>query len=319
MEIFLVQFSFAIILFILINWIGKQSYSIGYLSMSLFVKADEAPAFNFVIRVLSPIVYIIIISTLLYQFRLDQFVNNIYLVCIYYVVIRLVFNLITNRGLLLNWTRQISYWIFIVGISYIVYQLLIKTKQNILPDFSTIANELWIIILIFLYSIINKIPQSAEGTIKRKRKYLEKRFTTFQTKYGSVVNKRIANEKLKGLVYAIMIFEDFNRPKMIRFIEYSWFYLTKRPLTMGVMQVRSNIYINELQSVQRGIDLVLNYYVDTLKQFENTEIKEYFERYSFLPALIAKYNGGLKYQNSILDLYDEIVQKFYPKTTDQLI
>ena len=119
MEILLVQIILGVGLFFLINWIGKHSYSIGYMEISIFVKTEEAPALNFLIRVLTPIVYIIIVSTSLYYFGLDKFVWNIYLVNIYYILLRLIINLATNRGLLLNWYRQFLYWTAIVVISYL--------------------------------------------------------------------------------------------------------------------------------------------------------------------------------------------------------
>lgn len=108
--------------FFLINWIGKHSYSIGYMEISIFVKTEEAPALNFLIRVLTPIVYIIIVSTTLYHFGLDKFVCNVYLVNIYYILFRLIFNLATNRRLLLNLYRQFLYWIAIVVISLYLWK-----------------------------------------------------------------------------------------------------------------------------------------------------------------------------------------------------
>lgn len=109
MVIFIIHFFLGIGLFFLINWIGKHSYSIGYLEISMFIKTEEAPALNFLIRVLTPVVYIILVSTIFYYFGLDKYVWNIFLVNIYYIVFRLLFNLLTNRGLLLNWYRQFIY------------------------------------------------------------------------------------------------------------------------------------------------------------------------------------------------------------------
>ncbi len=49
-DIVFIQFCLGIVLFFLINWIGKHSYSIGYMQISIFVKTEEAPALNFLIR-----------------------------------------------------------------------------------------------------------------------------------------------------------------------------------------------------------------------------------------------------------------------------
>ena len=43
MEITIVQIVLGIILFFIVNWIGKHSYSIGYMGISMFTKAEESP------------------------------------------------------------------------------------------------------------------------------------------------------------------------------------------------------------------------------------------------------------------------------------
>lgn len=131
MDVVFIHIILGVLLFFIINWIGKYSYSIGYMEISIFVKTEEAPALNFLIRVLTPIVYIILISTILYNLKLDKYVVNIFFVNVYYILFRLVFNLITNRGILLNWYRQFLYWFSIIVISYYTYDKLIKIKANI--------------------------------------------------------------------------------------------------------------------------------------------------------------------------------------------
>src|ERR1700683_991885 len=167
-DIITLQLILGIILFFIINWIGAHSYSVGYMEISMFLKIEEAPALNFLIRVLSPIVYLLIISALFYSFNMDRFVNKIYFVNIYYLTFRLLFNLFTGRGALLNWYKQLFYWLSVIFISYFLYIKIIKLKSNLLPDFKSLANELWIIIIVFLFQLFNKINFSQDQTKKRK-------------------------------------------------------------------------------------------------------------------------------------------------------
>jgi hypothetical protein len=249
------------------------------MEISIFVKTEEAPALNFLIRVLTPIVYIIIVSTSLYYFGLDKFVWNIYLVNIYYIIFRLIFNLATNRGLLLNWYRQFLYWTAIVVISYFTYEKLIKVKANILPDFTTVANELWIIILIFIFQVANNLRFSQEATQKRKDKYLKSRYHYFKRFYGQLIKDLTNNEILESIVYAIIIYEDFNRPKIARQVENLKFKLTKKPHTLGVMQVRSDKLISDLESVKIGTEKIVNAYKKYLENpTENSS--DYFDWYA---------------------------------------
>jgi hypothetical protein len=314
MEILLVQIVLGIGLFFLINWIGKHSYSIGYMEISIFVKTEEAPALNFLIRVLTPIVYIIIVSTTLYYFRLDKFVWNIYLVNVYYILFRLSFNLITNRGLLLNWYRQFLYWIAIVVISFFTYENLIKVKANILPDFTTISNELWIIILIFIFQVANNLRFSQEATKRRKDNYLKSRYNYFKKFYGQIIKDLTRNEILESIVYAVIIYEDFNRPKIARSIENLKFRMTKKPHTLGVMQVKSGKLISDLESVKLGTEKIVSAYK---KYLENPTDSEYFDWHA-INYIINDYNVGTSYYGEVNELAEIIRKTFYKDTIDTL-
>lgn len=316
MDVVFIHIILGVLLFFIINWIGKHSYSIGYMEISIFVKTEEAPALNFLIRVLTPIVYIILISTILYNLKLDKYVVNIFFVNVYYILFRLAFNLITNRGILLNWYRQFLYWFSIIVLSYYTYDKLIKIKANILPDFTTVSNELWIIILIFLFQIANNLRFSQDETQKRKENYLVKRHSYFKEKYGILIEKHTKNEILECIVYAILIYEDFNRPKVARIIENINFKITKKPHTLGVMQVFSKKLINDYESVKLGTKKIVRAY----KKFQKINLDDdvfYFEHYA-INYIIKNYNGGNSYTNEVSQLFEIIKDKFYENSTDKL-
>lgn len=286
------------------------------MEISIFVKTEEAPALNFLIRVLTPIVYIIIVSTTLYYFGLDQFVLNIFLVNIYYIIFRLLFNLITGRGLLINWYRQSLYWGAIIIISYYTYEKLIKVKANILPDFTTIANELWIIILIFVFQVTNNIRLSQDGTLKRKQKYLKSRFNSFKSLYGKTIKQITQNEALESIVFSILIYEDFNRPKVARIIENIKQRITKKPHTLGVMQVKSDKIISDLESVKIGTQKIVTAYKDYIDSLNKND--EEYNEYHAQIHIISNYNGSSNYEFEVIELISIINEQFYKNTKDTL-
>lgn len=316
MDIVLLHFFLGVVLFFIINWIGKHSYSIGYMGISIFVKAEEAPALNFLIRVFTPIVFIIIVSSILYYLHLDKFVENIYLVNIYYIIFRLFFNLITSRGKLLDWYRQALYWSTIVIISYLVYDKIIRVKENILPDFTTLANELWIIILIFIFQLTNNIKLSQNGTIKRKENYLKSRYNYFFKLYGETIREIVKNEVLESVVYAILIYEDFNRPKIVRFIENIKHRFSKKSHTLGVMQVRSNVLISDKESVILGTTKILNSYKKYIEE-NSKDVEEIYECI-VISSIISDYNVGSDYLCEVNDLSYQIRNLFYKNTKDSI-
>jgi hypothetical protein len=80
LEIVLVHALLAIAMFFVLNWIGKLAESAGYLTLDIFLKRDEAPAFNFVFRVFGPVVFVLLAACLLYLAKLDSYVEGIWLV-----------------------------------------------------------------------------------------------------------------------------------------------------------------------------------------------------------------------------------------------
>jgi hypothetical protein len=315
-EIHLLHFILGVILFFIINWIGRHSYSVGYMQISMFLKVEEAPAFNFLLRIISPIVYLFIISAILYKIGLDRFVVNIYFISIYYILFRLFFNLITNRGLLMNWYRQVLYWISIITISYYSYTEIIYKRENILPDFETISNELWIIILIFIFHTLNQIRISSDKTIQRKDNYLKSRLSHFKGKYDDLVNEKINNDKLKSIAYALMIYEDFNRPKAARFIENARFKLTGKKHSLGLMQVQTTEFINDKKSVELGLDKIIKAYQKTLKKKgldkeETIDIllsDAWSNEWSMEQRIISDYNKDNAYVYEIRTLTEKIFE-----------
>lgn len=315
----IIQFGLGVLLFFIINWIGKHSYSIGYMSISVFAKVEEAPAFNFLIRVLTPTVYLIISASVLYSLKLDRYVNQFYLVSLYYIVFRLLFNLLTGRGLLLNWYRQILYWISILVISYFAYTKLIVSRENLLPDFTTLANELWIIILIFLFHVTNNVRLSTNGTVQRKEKYLTTMVNSFKNKYGSIVDEKVSNEHIKGLIYAVLVIENFNRPRLARWIEYLRYFITRKPHTLGIMQYYSFKYINDTESVILGIEKINSVYETSISEFKNGNKEEYYGDWTIRNELANAYNTGSEYNEDVQEMWREIMDKFYPDTSDVLL
>lgn len=311
----IVHIVLAIILFFTVNLLGQHSpSSLGYYQLTTFLETEEAPAFNFVIRVLTPAVYLILLSTLFYSVGLDKLTVSIYLVSVYYVLFRTFFNILINRSILINWKKHLFYSLSIVGLCYFIYVKFIRTKANILPDFSNMSNELWIIIIIFLYNFINNIQPSDKSAQKRKEKYIDSQFERINAKYGQIIISEIAVHRLRHLAFAIIIYEDFNRPKLFRIIERLKFLLTKKPHTLGIMQVMTNKNINDKESVKLGINklngdfnnLKLEYLSDQEMPGTNEWKDDLYQK-----KLVEKYNPSIAYSFEVIELANELRIKYF--------
>lgn len=204
----------------------------------------------------------------------------------------------------------------IILISYFTYEKIIKIKANVLPDFTTLSNELWFIILIFVFQVTNNMRFSQDGTVKRKDKYLKSRYKFFRKIYGDQIKEITQNEILETIVYAIIIYEDFNRPKIIRRIENLKFRLTKKTYTLGVMQVKSEKLITDIESIKLGTKKIVTAYKKYIDRIN--EANETFNEWSAINDNINDYNGGTSYYSEIKNLSSTIKETFYEKTADSL-
>lgn len=315
----LFQIFTAIILFFLINIIGRFApVDSKYYQITSFLETDEAPAFNFSFRILTPVVFIILLSTILYHLNLDGYVKDIYWISIYYVSFRGIFNIIVDRADLVNWKKQILYAMCTVGATYLIYEKLISKKENLLPNFSDIANELWIIILIFLYNMINNLQVSDKGAEHRKFRYIRNKFNHLTQQYSNIIDTKTKNVRLRQIIYAIMIHKNFNRPKIFRFFESLKSKFSKTEVSLGIMQVKSDVSITDLKSVEKGVAILLAKVEVLLTSFneenENNQKDPYQTEYldhNYQSKLVREYNHCDDYTYEILDLADYINEKFY--------
>lgn len=312
----------AIIMFFCINFLGQHTPSdLGYYQLTTFSTNEEAPAFNFLIRVLTPSVFLILVSAILYAIRLDRLITKIYMVSVYYVLFRMFFNIAMGRALLINWTKSLTYSISIVVLSYFIYIKLIVVKSNLLPDFENMANELWVIMIVFIYSVLNQIKISDSNTLKRKERYVATQFASINKRYSPIIIKQTNNLRLRQIALAIIIYENFNRPKLFRLVEYFKLFMTKKPHTVGIMQVLSNRYIGDKESVRLGISKLIKDFDDLSTEFKTDnkygDLPKYKEEI-YQRKLIEKFNPELIYSYEVIELANEINQKYFSDAPTEL-
>lgn len=278
----------AIVLFLLMNWIGARSYSVGYVRFSLLDDKDEALAVNYVIKVLGPIVFLVLAVAAFQYSNLSDLNSGLVRVVYFYVAIRLLLIVLYGRILVVNWFRIIVYYLSVVALADYTYSNFLLSIENLLPDFVELKNEIWLLILIFLYQVANgfeaKYPRNAlqETTtaylpelIPRKRRYIVRMFKKFDKEYSNTIDEVTeGNKEFTVFIVSIIIFENFNRPPVVRAIENLWFKtLAKGRIgTTGIMQTKSNEVLTDRESVEQGTKRLYQAYQEILRQQEGSRL-----------------------------------------------
>lgn len=303
----------AVLLFLSINWVGRHSHSLGYISLSLFVRRDEAPAFNLALRVLGPVVFVTVVSALLYALKLDAYVQNIWKVVLYYVFGRSAFNVLMGRALLMNWVREVALGSACVWVTWLIYENFIKFRKTLLPDFTTATNELWVFIAVFIYVVLNKIDTGVAGSEKRKKRYVRHQYERLNRQFGKIFDERLKDELAHSIGMSVLLYESFNRPAFAQCLERLVFPYGSK--TLGPMQVATQIRLSDQKSVEAGADFIAESYAKRLEEVSKKVGEAYDEswrRYKLVSAVAADYNRDDDYVAGVRDLHQLVVQNFYP-------
>lgn len=308
----LIHFFAALILFFIVNWIGARSMSFGYSQILVFETEEKktSPAFNFLFKVLSPVIFYVLFVVLVQILEYKELVKYSFLITVYYWFIRTLFKLLLGRKQLTHWSLHFLYSIISIGLSVLIYYLVIRVNK-LLPCPRALLDQMWILIIIYLYNVLNKLEPSHEGDSKRRENYINDKFKKFKSKYGSIITDNCSNEFLEAVTYSIMIYEDFNRHILARWIEYVCFFFTNKicfflppkNYTLGMMQIRTNKYITNEQSIIKAIEKIKKAAMK-YKQKEHNYIYAVQEIAGFYNC----YND--EYQNAIKDVFMNIEKNY---------
>lgn len=115
---------------------------------------------------------------------------------------------------------------------------------------------------------------------------------------------------LKLIIYSIMIFEDFNRPKNARIIENFLAKHSAREITLGIMQVKTDKLITDEQSISLGINKIMNSFYEYLVNYIKSD---YNYSRDCIDLILEDYNFGEEYSGSVKNICDILSIKIYQK------
>jgi hypothetical protein len=318
-DVFCVQIALALLLFLTLNWIGRHSAFTGYTTLNAFIQRDGAPFFNLLFRILGPVVFIVLAASLLYAIGFDRYVNKIWLVILYYYISRFLFVLGFSRLSLVNWGRELFQWIASTGLGLLVYVSIVKYKSNLLPEPNELKNQFWILLMMFLYASLNNIRLDQGSTVKRKTNYLRKIYLDNKNHYEIIISSSATDPLSESIIYSILIYEQFNRPKLIRILEhivYPW-----GSKSLGPMQVTVNHRVSDNESVQLGIERIMTLYKDALlsgqqkallknKSFDPLNNPSHLNYVVYIVA--SGYNKDDNYLSGIREMHSMVIEYLYP-------
>lgn len=303
-----VQMAVAAVMFFVTNWLGGHTpIDRGYVTLSLIAVDDTMPAFNFVFKILTPLVqYILIIALFQHVTPLSTFMINSYMVIVYYWLYRGGYYIVRGAFFLANWPIFLLYTIVSIGVAVWIYGFA-ESLGNVLPSKEALRDQFWILIAIFVYQVVDNLTINREGTERRKKRYVLRKYCEFKRKYANVVDSNCVYVVDADLLYAIMIVENYNRPAIVRLIENVKFRITHKRMTLGIMQVMTDEMIDDKESIIRAAKKIAKLRKDYIKEAKEEELGILGTLCGYISYIAGQYNGGdRQYQDEVKSIFETI-------------
>lgn len=303
----------AIFIFFATNAIGGISLKIGYTEINYRYKREDNFAFDFVFKIITPILITIAFALIVHFLGYPIYYQNIWAAILGSWLIRIIYIITWNRHSLVNW------WIFLLqasvssSLSYWLYYKLIDHPTLLFPSRDNMISEVWLIVILFLYKAVTDINPRDRDSQVRKNQYLESKFKYLKARYGELISDKAHCVEVEILTYSIIIHENYNRPKIVRIFE-NFANLFKHDGTYGIMQVKSNKTLSDFESIVQGLEILNKLFTKVKTSTEEKNLDYKYPKH-LMDCIVKRtawhYNNSDDYADEIALTYELLSKKYY--------
>lgn len=276
--------------------LGKllTTYRNDYQPITSLFPVESSVGFNAVYRVLFTPLSIVGVSIVLYLGKLDWIVVNIWTVSVWFFLLQLFITIVIARWTLVHKVQFFLFHALSIATSFFLYDTLIsKGLSRLLPDETNLRTDLWIIVVLFLYGLFYAIRRN-EGT-SRRTAYALKRARKFRKKYDHVLQK-YPNSEFQDALVAVMIYEDFNRPFVMRQIE-----------NLTHAHTRTIMQVSGVDNDEQGIIMTAEAMKPYFAAYESIPASTPWERRDLLRSMFNTHNpDAAEYADRVMELFDDV-------------
>ncbi|UTB76006.1 hypothetical protein A4W74_04610 [Latilactobacillus curvatus] len=305
----------SVVLFVIMQLFGAALSNLTVLESKYdafsFSENKTTAGVNILYNAILPNIYILLLK----EFSIsDPYVNKLYFIVVGYLFIRysIIFFVLQRRSLI-NIQYELALIMLVLIVTYIVFTKIIKANISVLIPIKDFKNEIMLILILFLYDVLkNMLTNKFENRDKtsQRERYIRDRYSYFFDKYNTLIVKELkdsgiySNEnkkKLVLLIYAIIIYENFSRPKAYRMFEYCASRLSQRKYSTGIMQVTSNTSLSDEESVIKGVSILKEAFLlhknekawvsEVANKFNPSENRQYVKEIYYIYSELNRFVG----------------------------
>ncbi len=255
---------------------------------------------KYLLNDMNTIIFTIILLILLAGFYPNN--KNIFIVVVFEFIIDMIYTTyFLTEDFFKEDKKNITFYFVLIIISYIVNTYFINRMDYIFPKNSELRIVIWTIIILFLYNFFKDKTNLSEEKVKRKvldnEEYIVINYAKFKSRYKEEID--LENKNLTNLIYSIMIYENYNRPLILRKIDTTKFKFTNKKTKQGIMQVNSKKLIDDIDSIHLVCKKIDRIYKRKLTSSKKNDI---------MKEIIKEYYKNAEKEENILNIYEVICE-----------
>lgn len=252
-------------------------------------------------NLLFPIFYLFICASYLELHNLTY--NYIFIVIVFEFFIELFYNYtLRDNKASFNINYFLKRYIVLIIFSVFLENYLFSKVSSILPNIEMVKTIIWFIILTYLYNLVGELIK-ANGKEKtynalQDKNYIISSYAKYKLKYNDILSNY--DKDIKELVLAILIYEDYNTPKLKRNLDNFMFGRLKKVSRLGIMQVETKTFITDEESIRFVSNALEKKYegikvkgANTVKQI----LKEYLNDFNKYKTVNSIYESIKKFES----------------------
>lgn len=313
---FFINLFLAVILFFLNGLLGRfqSSYRefFKYEKFSFISNPGGSYSGEFLQKIVNPAFFITIVCVVLQIVNRTEIISSLWITVLLYWMLRFMFYFLRGRLRFLNWQYEVFSFVISNALSSVVLFAclvpLIESNETVFISLESLRDAIWFAIISYIVKIIWDIGKYSlkANTIlpeSRKERIVFEKYNNFSKKYDVLIDKELEccpySDDIRMLIYSIMVYEDFNRPFIFRKAENMIKFLNPdRKMTMGVMQIFTEKYISDEESVELASKKIKNAYIENIGGDP-------------MHSAISDYNSTNEYYGEVIAIYDMLKGKVY--------
>lgn len=291
------------------NPISYVSFVSNYLSVRQFVSYGRRKWVNYFLFRTLPVAVIVLLEVSIEQryFKVDQPCFYAFLSAIVSLLFRDTWGIFKKRKFISERLIHITNVLLVIctgtfiGLMGNWFNLSIIAPSSIANLLDNLWSSMIVAMLVLFYFRVTNMGNSHNVAEDENRiafaNYVVRAFHDIYNNYHESIDLFCRDESCnKLLLYSILVYEDMNRPLVIRKIENAIVTFLKCELTVGIAQVKSKKPLTDVESIKIAARILRN--TNSYDMYDAAEIKR----------VVGVYNSGKVYAQTIVEIMNIICQ-----------